>query len=106
MQYHVQHHMFLAMPLYNLPALRKAISHALWGAWRDHSRAEKSTRESGLCLRSRVAECGLSLSLNLLPDFLDGLLSHYRVFPWVWKGGDPITGCHGAEFRACPERVA
>jgi fatty acid desaturase len=53
MQYHVEHHMFPAVPFYNLPALRKAFAHdlppathGLWGAWRDHSRAEKSTRKS------------------------------------------------------------
>ena len=112
MQYHVEHHMFPAVPFYNLPALRKAFAHdlppathGLWGAWRDHSRAEKSTRKSGSCFRSRVAECGLSLSLNLLPDFFDGLLGGDGVFPGVWKGGNPITGCHGAEFRAFPKRV-
>ena len=60
--------------------------------------------------RRRRARCqgvrSSTIWLNLLPDFLDGLLGGDGVFPGVWKGGDPITGCHGAEFRACPERVA
>jgi fatty acid desaturase len=29
MQYHVEHHMFPAVPFYNLPALRKSIEHDL-----------------------------------------------------------------------------
>jgi hypothetical protein len=29
MQYHVEHHMFPAVPFYNLPRLRKAIEHDL-----------------------------------------------------------------------------
>ncbi len=40
MQYHVEHHMFPAVPFYNLPALRKAIEHdlppaphGLWATW-------------------------------------------------------------------------
>ncbi len=42
MQYHVEHHMFPAVPFYNLPALRAAIrhdlppaSHGLWATWRE-----------------------------------------------------------------------
>lgn len=42
MQYHVEHHMFPAVPFYNLPRLRQAIahdlpraSHGLWATWRD-----------------------------------------------------------------------
>ena len=42
MQYHVEHHMFPAVPFYNLPALRKAIehdlppcSHGLLATWRE-----------------------------------------------------------------------
>ncbi|MBI2498392.1 MAG: fatty acid desaturase [Opitutae bacterium] len=42
MQYHVEHHMFPAVPFYNLPRLRQAIAHdlppathGLWATWRD-----------------------------------------------------------------------
>jgi fatty acid desaturase len=42
MQYHVEHHMFPAVPFYNLPRLRRAIehdlppvTHGLWATWRD-----------------------------------------------------------------------
>lgn len=42
MQYHVEHHMFPAVPFYNLPRLRKAIEHdlppaphGLWATWRE-----------------------------------------------------------------------
>ncbi len=42
MQYHIEHHMFPAVPFYNLPALRKAIEwdlppapHGLWATWRE-----------------------------------------------------------------------
>lgn len=42
MQYHVEHHMFPAVPFYNLPRLRAAIAHdlppathGLWATWRD-----------------------------------------------------------------------
>ena len=41
MQYHVEHHMFPAVPFYNLPRLRQAIAHdlppathGLWAMWR------------------------------------------------------------------------
>jgi fatty acid desaturase len=41
MQYHVEHHMFPAVPFYNLPRLRKAIesdlppaTHGLWATWK------------------------------------------------------------------------
>ena len=42
MQYHLEHHMFPAVPFHNLPKLRKAIehdlppaTHGLWATWRD-----------------------------------------------------------------------
>jgi fatty acid desaturase len=42
MQYHVEHHMFPAVPFYNLPRLRKTIEHdlpsaphGLWATWRE-----------------------------------------------------------------------
>ena len=42
MQYHLEHHMYPAVPFYNLPKLRKAIehdlppaTHGLWATWRD-----------------------------------------------------------------------
>lgn len=42
MQYHVEHHMFPAVPFYNLPKLRKAIEHdmppaphGLWATWQE-----------------------------------------------------------------------
>ncbi len=42
MQYHVEHHMFPAVPFYNLPRLRKAIAHdlppaphGLWATWQE-----------------------------------------------------------------------
>lgn len=42
MQYHVEHHMFPAVPFYNLPRLRAAIAHdlppathGLWATWRE-----------------------------------------------------------------------
>jgi len=42
MQYHVEHHMFPAVPFYHLPRLRQAIAydlppaaHGLWATWRD-----------------------------------------------------------------------
>lgn len=42
MQYHVEHHMFPAVPFYNLPRLRKALehdlppaTHGLWATWRE-----------------------------------------------------------------------
>jgi fatty acid desaturase len=42
MQYHIEHHMFPAVPFFNLPKLRRAIEHdmppaphGLWSTWRD-----------------------------------------------------------------------
>jgi fatty acid desaturase len=42
MQYHLEHHMFPAVPFYNLPRLREAIAydlppapHGLWATWRE-----------------------------------------------------------------------
>jgi len=42
MQYHLEHHMYPAVPFYNLPALRKAIKHdlppaphGLWATWKE-----------------------------------------------------------------------
>jgi len=42
MQYHVEHHMFPAVPFYNLPRLRKALEydlppapHGLWATWKE-----------------------------------------------------------------------
>ncbi len=53
MQYHVEHHMFPAVPFYNLPALRKAIAHdlppaphGLWAAWREIIPVLKKQREN------------------------------------------------------------
>ena len=41
MQYHLEHHMFPAVPFYNLPKLRKVIEHdlppaphGLWATWK------------------------------------------------------------------------
>ncbi|MCX6961606.1 MAG: fatty acid desaturase [Verrucomicrobia bacterium] len=53
MQYHVEHHMFPAVPFYNLPALRKAIAHdlppaphGLWATWREIIPILKNQREN------------------------------------------------------------
>jgi fatty acid desaturase len=53
MQYHVEHHMFPAVPFYNLPALRKAIAHdlppaphGLWATWREIIPVLKKQREN------------------------------------------------------------
>ncbi|HSI07080.1 MAG: fatty acid desaturase [Rariglobus sp.] len=53
MQYHVEHHMFPAVPFYNLPALRKAISsdlppapHGLLATWREIIPILKKQREA------------------------------------------------------------
>ena len=53
MQYHVEHHMFPAVPFYNLPALRKAIEHdlppaphGLWATWREIMLIHKKQREN------------------------------------------------------------
>ena len=53
MQYHVEHHMFPAVPFYNLPALRKAIEHdlppaphGLRATWREIISIQKKQREN------------------------------------------------------------
>jgi len=52
MQYHVEHHMFPAVPFYNLPKLRKAIehdlppcTHGLWATWKEVLAIVKKQRE-------------------------------------------------------------
>jgi len=52
MQYHVEHHMFPAVPFYNLPRLRKAIehdlppcTHGLWATWKHILAVVKKQRE-------------------------------------------------------------
>jgi fatty acid desaturase len=52
MQYHVEHHMFPAVPFYNLPRLRKAIEHdlphaphGLWATWKEIVPIMKKQRE-------------------------------------------------------------
>jgi fatty acid desaturase len=52
MQYHVEHHMFPAVPFYNLPKLREAIkhdlppvTHGLWATWRDIQSILKRQRQ-------------------------------------------------------------
>jgi fatty acid desaturase len=52
MQYHVEHHMFPAVPFYNLPKLRKAIekdmpraTHGLWNTWSEIIPILKRQRE-------------------------------------------------------------
>jgi fatty acid desaturase len=42
MQYHMEHHMYPAVPFYNLPRLRRAMeddlppaTHGLWATWRE-----------------------------------------------------------------------
>jgi fatty acid desaturase len=52
MQYHIEHHMFPAVPFYNLPALRRAIehdmppaTHGLWATWREIIPVLKKQRE-------------------------------------------------------------
>ena len=51
MQYHVEHHMFPAVPFYNLPRLRKAIEydlppapHGLWATWKEIMRIHREQR--------------------------------------------------------------
>jgi fatty acid desaturase len=53
MQYHVEHHMFPAVPFYNLPALRKEIAHdlppaphGLWATWSEIIPVLKKQREN------------------------------------------------------------
>jgi fatty acid desaturase len=52
MQHHVEHHMFPAVPFYNLPKLRKAIEHdlppaphGLWATWKHMLEVVKKQRE-------------------------------------------------------------
>lgn len=62
MQYHVEHHMFPAVPFYNLPRLRKAISHdlppashGLWATWKEMIPILKRQRvEPGYCCTPRI----------------------------------------------------
>ena len=52
MQYHVEHHMFPAVPFYNLPKLRAAIAndlppatHGLWATWKELLQVVKKQKE-------------------------------------------------------------
>ncbi len=55
MQYHLEHHMFPAVPFYNLPQLREAMkadlppaTHGLWATWKDiQSILRRQRREPG-----------------------------------------------------------
>ena len=52
MQYHVEHHMFPAVPFYNLPKLRRVLEedlpaapHGLWATWKEILEIHRKTKQ-------------------------------------------------------------
>ena len=66
MQYHVEHHMFPAVPFYNLPGLRKAVEHdfppaphGLWATWKHLIPIlQKQRKDPGYVFVPRLPEDG------------------------------------------------